>query len=44
MNLSEMIDMDLPSFQSIRLAQCTLGGISDDLSCSLILRSKIELI
>ena len=43
MNLNEMIDLDLPSLQSIRLGPCALEGI-DGNSCSLTLRSMNELI
>ena len=43
MNSNEMIDVDLPSLQSIQLGDCALEGSGDD-SCSLIMRSKSELI
>ena len=43
MNLNEMIDVDLPSLQSITLGFEALGG-SDVDSCSLTLRSNNELI
>ena len=40
-----MIDIDLPSLQSIQLGCCALDGRDDDESCSLIMRSitKIKL-
>ena len=45
MNLNEMIDVDLPSLQSIQLGNYALWGIySDDLSCTLTMRSNNELI
>ena len=43
MNSNEMIDVDLPSLQSIQLGYQALEGIWDD-SCSLIMRSNNELI
>ena len=43
MNSNEMIDVDLPSLQSIQLGWCVLHGINVD-SCSLTLRSNNELI
>ena len=43
MNSNEMIDVDLPSLQSIQLGGWALEGSGDD-SCSLILRSNNELI
>ena len=43
MNSNEMIDVDLPSLQSIQLGESALQGRWDD-SCSLRLRSKNELI
>ena len=43
MNLNEMIDVDLPSLQSIQLGEYALEGIWDD-SSSLIMRSNNELI
>ena len=43
MNLNEMIDVDLPSLQSIQLGKWALAGIDDD-SSSLIMRSNNELI
>ena len=44
MNSNEMIDVDLPSLQSIQLGECALAGSWDDDSCSLIMRSNNELI
>ena len=44
MNSNEMIDVDLPSLQSIRLGQWTLIGENDNESCSLIMRSNFEII
>ena len=44
MNSNEMIDVDLPSLQSIQLGEWTLAGRSWDDSCSLIMRSNNELI
>ena len=43
MNSNEMIDVDLPSLQSIQLGFDVLCGRDDD-SCSLIMRSNNELI
>ena len=43
MNWNEMIDVDLPSLQSIQLGDRALYGRWDDLS-SLIMRSNNELI
>ena len=43
MNLNEMIAIDLPSLQSIKLGKCALNGRNDD-SCSLIMRSNNEMI
>ena len=43
MNSNEMIDVDLPSLQSIRLGWGALAGRDDD-SSSLIMRSNNELI
>ena len=43
MNSNEMIDVDLPSLQSIQLGEYALDGRRDD-SCSLIMRSNNELI
>ena len=39
MNSNEMIDIDLPSLQSIQLGECALAGRWDDESSSLTLRS-----
>ena len=39
-----MIDIDLPSLQSIQLGEYALEGRKDDDSCSLIMRSNNELI
>ena len=44
MNLNEMIDVDLPSLQSIQLGLAALYGRYEDDSCSLIMRSNNELI
>ena len=44
MNSNEMIDVDLPSLQSIRLGFEALVGRADDGSTSLTLRSINELI
>ena len=44
MNLNEMIVIDLPSLQSIRLGGWALEGSNDDESCSLIMRSTNEMI
>ena len=38
-----MIDLDLPSLQSIQLGWSALGGKSDN-SCSLVMRSNNEMI
>ena len=38
-----MIDVDLPSLQSIQLGDSALHGRDDDDSCSLTLRSNNEL-
>ena len=43
MNSNEMIDVDLPSLQSIQLGKYALEGSCDE-SCSLTLRSNNELI
>ena len=43
MNSNEMIDVDLPSLQSITLGEYALEG-RDNESCSLTLRSNNELI
>ena len=39
MNLNEMIDVDLPSLQSIQLGQYALLGNYDNKSSSLIMQS-----
>ena len=45
MSLNEMISIDLPSLQSIRLGKDVLCGIyDDDDSCTLIMRSNNEMI
>ena len=44
MNSNEMIDVDLPSLQSITLGYYALEGRRDDESSSLTLRSNNELI
>ena len=44
MNSNEMIDVDLPSLQSIQLGDGALAGRWGDDSCSLIMRSNNELI
>ena len=44
MNSNEMIDVDLPSLQSIQLGQDALKGSYDDPSTSLTMRSNNELI
>ena len=44
MNSNEMIDIDLPSLQSITLGYDALEGRDYDDSCSLTLRSNNELI
>ena len=38
------MDLDLPSLQSIKLGWSSLEGIEDDGSCSLTMRSNIEII
>ena len=43
MNLNEMISIDLPSLKSIQLGQYALCGRDDDKSCSLRMRSIIEM-
>ena len=43
MNLNEMIDVDLPSLQSITLGEYALCGNEDE-SCSLVMRSNNEMI
>ena len=44
MNSNEMIDVDLPSLQSMQLGEGALVGRMDDDSTSLIMRSNNELI
>ena len=44
MNLNEIIDVDLPSLQSIQLGGGALTGRWDDDSCSLIMKSNNEII
>ena len=44
MSLNEMIDVDLPSLQSIQLGRSALEGKRVDESCSLTMRSNNELI
>ena len=44
MNWNEMIDVDLPSLQSIQLGERALNGNRDDESCSLTMRSNNEMI
>ena len=44
MSLNEMIVIDLPSLQSITLCESALCGRKDDESCSLIMRSTLEMI
>ena len=43
MKLNEVIDLDLPSLQSIQLGWSALGGKSDK-SCSLIMQGNTEMI
>ena len=43
MKVNEMIEIDLPSLQSITLGSSALAGRCDD-SCSLIMRSTNEMI
>ena len=43
MNLNEMISIDLPSLKSITLGQYALRGRRYDKSCSLRMRSIIEM-
>ena len=43
MNLNEMIEIDLPSLQSITLGEWTLNGRYNNDSCSLIMRSNNEM-
>ena len=44
MNLNEMIELDLPSLQSITLGKWALAGKIDEESCSLTMRSTNEMI
>ena len=44
MNSNELIDVDLPSLQSIQLGEHTLEGNWFNDSCSLTLRSNNEMI
>ena len=44
MNENEMIDIDLPSLQSIQLGGGALDGRRNDDSCSLTMRSNNEVI
>ena len=44
MNSNEMIDVDLPSLQSITLGYSALAGRNNDESSSLTMRSMNELI
>ena len=44
MNSNEMIDVDLPSLQSIQLGWFAISGRSEDESSSLIMRSNNEMI
>ena len=44
MNSNEMIVIDLPSLQSIKLGRNALRGIDDNNSCSLIMRSNNDII
>ena len=44
MNSNEMIDVDLPSLQSIQLGREAVCGRDIDESCSLIMRSMNETI
>ena len=44
MNLNEMIVIDLPSLQSITLGHAAIDGHDHLASCSLIMRSKNEMI
>ena len=43
MNSNEMIDIDLPSLQSIALGYGALRGLRYDSSCSLTMRSNTEM-
>ena len=44
MNSYKMIDVDLPSLQSIQLGEHALEGRKNEILCSLIMRSNNELI
>ena len=44
MNSNEMIEIDLPSLQSITLGEYALAGRKDDDSCLLRMRSTNEMI
>ena len=44
MNSNEMIDLDLPSLQSITLGEGALNGRKNSPSISLTMRSNIEMI
>ena len=39
MNSNEMINVDLPSLQSIQLGHAAIDGNDKDLLCSLVMRS-----
>ena len=39
MNSNEMIDVDLPSLQSIQLGAEAIDGNDGDISCSLVMQS-----
>ena len=43
MNLNEIMEIDLPSLKSIQLGQYALRGRKYDKSCSLRMRSIIEM-
>ena len=43
MNSNEMIDVDLPSLQSIQLGKWTFGGRDNSESCSLTMQSIHEM-
>ena len=44
MNSNEMIDVDLPSLQSIQLGKWALCGIENNYLCSLKMKSREEMI
>ena len=44
MNVNKMIEIDLPSLQSIHLGDNVLAGNYYDSSCSLVMRSNNEMI